>query len=333
MWVVRHTAIGPPSENQIHAAITFSACLREGNQIHRETTSRGRTPGGERTTSTAQPERRTRSPITTAKPRIQTAADNKSWLDAKGELDLVREPICAWLKEHPAALAVGFVARAWLENGGEFEAIADCVFAWLPAHQLDFEATYVLKFVARQRELPVTAINGILAWSRAFPEHPDALDRMVRLGSNLVRSDLATGITFTAEELLNVRLGDAGCLSDRTVIGQITSMLTLIAKNPGVEQATLSRRVDALFRKWLRCPESYGSQTERWVFTGPKHVERVAHLLDIQDMDVDDPKNRIALGRFVQWIRSWPEDQKKHVRGIFAALREDHPAPGLWEID
>ncbi|MHB8473331.1 MAG: hypothetical protein ACYDC8_10935, partial [Gammaproteobacteria bacterium] len=72
-----------------------------------------------------------------------------SWLDAAGKdgLDLVREPIRAWLSAHKTDSEASHVYNSWLDAAGKdgLDLVREPIRAWLSAHKTDSEASHVYK--------------------------------------------------------------------------------------------------------------------------------------------------------------------------------------------
>ena len=73
----------------------------------------------------------------------------KSWLDAGGEISLVKDAVLAWLKieQHATSARAQFVFNSWLNAGGEIALVKDAVLAWLKIeqHATSAEAQFVFK--------------------------------------------------------------------------------------------------------------------------------------------------------------------------------------------
>ncbi|MCC5994825.1 MAG: hypothetical protein JJU18_00455 [Oceanicaulis sp.] len=67
----------------------------------------------------------------------------RSWLDAEGDVDAVREPVLAWIAEHATAPEAQFVYKGWLDAEGGVDAVYEPVLAWIAEHATTPEARFV----------------------------------------------------------------------------------------------------------------------------------------------------------------------------------------------
>jgi len=67
----------------------------------------------------------------------------KSWLDAGGDIEFVREGIEVWLGKHKTLPEARFVYKSWLDAGGDIEFVREHLFAWFYEHGMDKDAVYV----------------------------------------------------------------------------------------------------------------------------------------------------------------------------------------------
>ncbi|MBO9453236.1 hypothetical protein J7426_23445 [Tropicibacter sp. R16_0] len=69
----------------------------------------------------------------------------KAWLDATGEVDAVREKLLLWVEEHGQSPVADFVYNAWLDAAGEEDAIREELLLWLQEHGQSPDAQFVYK--------------------------------------------------------------------------------------------------------------------------------------------------------------------------------------------
>ncbi|MFN7611718.1 MAG: hypothetical protein ACK5QX_12420, partial [bacterium] len=67
----------------------------------------------------------------------------KNWLEAKGEIAVVREPILGWLKRYGATPEAQFVYKAWLDAKGEIAVVREPILGWLERYGATPEAKFV----------------------------------------------------------------------------------------------------------------------------------------------------------------------------------------------
>lgn len=68
----------------------------------------------------------------------------KAWLDAGGDPEFVRSHLTSWLKSYEGTPDAGFIFKAWLNAGGEREAVQPQMTRWLELHGLRLDASFVL---------------------------------------------------------------------------------------------------------------------------------------------------------------------------------------------
>ena len=66
-----------------------------------------------------------------------------SWLNAGGDIEVVREPVRAWLEEHAASPEAWSVYSSWLVAGGDIEVVRESVRAWLKEHAASPRASLI----------------------------------------------------------------------------------------------------------------------------------------------------------------------------------------------
>jgi len=66
-----------------------------------------------------------------------------AWLDAKGEVEAVREKLLLWVAAHGSTQDAQFVYKAWLDAKGEVEAVREKLLLWVATHGTTHEASHV----------------------------------------------------------------------------------------------------------------------------------------------------------------------------------------------
>ena len=69
----------------------------------------------------------------------------KAWLDAKGDIELVRDYVKAWLIVNGITLKARFVYQAWLDAKGDIELVQGHIKAWLRVNAITPEANFVYR--------------------------------------------------------------------------------------------------------------------------------------------------------------------------------------------
>ncbi|HYN21083.1 MAG TPA: hypothetical protein VE078_08995 [Thermoanaerobaculia bacterium] len=68
----------------------------------------------------------------------------KAWLDSGGEPEFVKGYLTEWLKSYGGTPDAGFIFKSWLNAGGEREAVQPQMTRWLELHGLRLDASFVL---------------------------------------------------------------------------------------------------------------------------------------------------------------------------------------------
>ncbi|SMF95811.1 hypothetical protein SAMN02949497_3186 [Methylomagnum ishizawai] len=123
----------------------------------------------------------------------------KSWLDAEGERAFIESEALHWLGHGENAVLSGadFIYRAW--GGAEKKLPAPMLSyacAWVRAHQHEKDADFCITHVAETDQLDEQTVRAILFWCDCYFSHPEAINRMGRLGNNL--------LALTANETITV---------------------------------------------------------------------------------------------------------------------------------
>ncbi|MCX6579107.1 MAG: hypothetical protein NT166_02865, partial [Candidatus Aminicenantes bacterium] len=93
----------------------------------------------------------------------------KSWLDAKGEKEVIKEYVGPWLKKYPLEMETSFVIPSWLDAGGEKEVIKDYVGPWLKKYPLEMETGFVIKSWLKAGGNFAVLEKYIKPWLARFP--------------------------------------------------------------------------------------------------------------------------------------------------------------------
>ncbi len=105
----------------------------------------------------------------------------KAWLDAKGEVDAVREKLLLWVAEHGTTVDAQFVYNAWLKSGEPLDPIKTACETWLLNHWHSEDAVYVTKELSKAVDLSFDSVCRILAWAGTYPANEDAIFRISRM--------------------------------------------------------------------------------------------------------------------------------------------------------
>jgi hypothetical protein len=253
-----------------------------------------------------------------------------SWLDAGGEREVVRDHIVAWLGKYSTEPNADFVYRSWLDAGGEFSAIKAGVIEWLQLNLAREEAVFVMKFLARQPDIPAGTVKDILMWCRLFPSHEDALWRLRQLGKHLLAQEVGEDVIDASIAVLEPLI--SGKISLTSVMrGQITTLFSYLIDARHLCSGDYRICVDDLLIAWLRNPNSFGGEPKPHV-----NIQRVGYFQRIVDLVVsgaiDPTVEQEPLERFLHWVANWEPEQKSRLHSKLDFLKRNYHVPGLWAI-
>ncbi|MHB9134729.1 MAG: hypothetical protein ACYDBB_26960 [Armatimonadota bacterium] len=253
----------------------------------------------------------------------------RAWLEATRDVNAIRDYVIAWLKVNANVDDLDFLLRAWLGAGGDFDSIRKTTLHWVEKHCLEKHATFLIKEVAKQRNLPVSAVRAMLAWCRTFPADEDALWRFTQLSANLRNPEVATNVLQTAELLIRPILE---CSTTRPVTaGQLNHVFSLLLTGSSFKGGEFGVRLDSLFVMWIRHPTSYSivqkpyksAQVESFVIRLGLLIK--AGLLDIQ-------RDTVSLRKVVLWLNTWEDERKVKIMKQMTYLERSFPAPEIWGL-
>ncbi len=167
------------------------------------------------------------------------------------------------------------------------------------AHRDNPDLVYVLKFITEEEDLPLEAFDDIIHWCRTNSANPDAVWRLSRAWHLFDYIDLASQALYVAELVLAVAW-TASTVLPRPIRRGIANLLTLLAANPGIRDATDTLRLTRLTATWLRSPDPLpdGLMVLPEVDLSDM-VWHVGHALRHGLLDAN--KDRAILARFVRW--------------------------------
>ena len=129
----------------------------------------------------------------------------KSWLDAGGEKEIVKEYIPPWLKKFPLEFETRFVIKPWLDAGGEKEIVKDYIPPWLKKFPEVVETSFLIKSwldAQGDREL---VKNCIKPWLGKFPFEEEDTSFVLRawLNAGGERQEVETFVAQWLEKFHN----------------------------------------------------------------------------------------------------------------------------------
>jgi hypothetical protein len=100
---------------------------------------------------------------------METSFVIKSWLDAQGEKEMVKDYIPPWLKKFPLEMETHFVIQSWLDAQGEKEMVKDYIPPWLKKFPLEMETSFVIQSWLDARGDRELVKKYIKPWLSKFP--------------------------------------------------------------------------------------------------------------------------------------------------------------------
>jgi hypothetical protein len=167
-----------------------------------------------------------------------------------------------------------------------------------------------------------------LEWCRTFPQHEDALWRLTQLGTNLLLVGIEGDVVLTAETVLADLLAPTSRPKNVTR-GLITTLFSYLIESSQMQMGSLRERVDLIFLKWLKHPQSFGNDPK-----AHRTVQRITFLKRLSALITGgalDLKDIEALRRFIRWLDTWEMERKQLARPVLSELKAEYPANELWD--
>ena len=252
----------------------------------------------------------------------------KSWLDAGGLSDLIRSPMVRWLDANLGHVRSDFIINAWLAATRDFATVRTSALAWLKQNKTNPDAKFVLKFVVRDRDLPLETIEDVIFWCTNFPNTLDTICRIGPMFSRFASGPLEKRLTEVT--LLVLEHLEANWLTDKGAREATIGTIALLAWKPRPID-NFEARLDAIHAKLLLHSSAY---SPGFVANAPKFVLNPAlprHVSGMIRRKIIDPETDLsALERFADWLAAWPPDRKPLLQAAIKALEQSCPIPGLW---
>ncbi|HEY2321903.1 MAG TPA: hypothetical protein VGJ82_03480 [Thermoanaerobaculia bacterium] len=236
----------------------------------------------------------------------------RAWLDATKDTVAIQEPLAEWLALNGPADDIAHVFRAWLRADGRFTFIRSHVFDWVRTRPLGLDASYLLKYVVRQRVLPDDVALKALAWCANFASDPDAIWRLTSLtahvGDDLFGEALRTSEPVLEPILANPQLSVVTRSQVTTVLWNLSTLEHLASQPP-------SRELDTLLRRWMNHPQSF----EPTPYQAPLQQKRqfLTRLVAALESEGEMP----AFSALFEWIKSWDERTRVDCKDLIKRLR------------
>ena len=234
------------------------------------------------------------------------------WLDATRNTVAVQKPLGEWFALNGAAGDIPHVFRAWLRADGRFTFIRRYVFDWVRTRPLGLDASYLLKYVVRQRVLPDDVALKALAWCANFAGDPDSISRLSSLtahvGYELFAEALRASEAVLEPILANPQLSVVTRSQVTTVLWNLSTLDHLASRWPSLE-------LDTLLRRWMSHPQSF----EPRPYQAPPQQMRqfLTRLVEVLEDEAEMP----AFPALFAWIKSWDEKTRLDCKDLIQRLR------------
>jgi hypothetical protein len=251
----------------------------------------------------------------------------KSWLYAGGSVDVIRNSMMRGFSANLDHEQTDFMVKSWLEVTRDFDAVRVPALLWFKRNRGNRDAVFVLKFIARQRELPLDTIEDIIFWCTTFPDDFDSICRIHPIISHFAGAQEKRLIETALLVLEHV---DTEALTDKGVrcatLGTIGILAWKLRFFPDIEP-----RIDAIHANILLNSQAYSPSlvpgTPSFVFN-PVLARHVALMLERKI--VDPVRHASALERLADWLAAWPLGRKKLLQSAIQMLQQSCPTQGVW---
>jgi hypothetical protein len=255
----------------------------------------------------------------------------RAWLDAGGQRELIDPSVLAWVGAFGATPGAQFVYRGWLAAGGDFELISGKCLAWFNGHAADYDASFLLKYIARQRDLPTESLHAAIRWCRRYAAEEDAVWRVASLLNNYAQSEEAVAVVRAF--LVCLRLFDINRISVSSdanpdedgyklaflVLNSLGISLGVIGLNDLDRQEIRNAHANLLRNSIIY--EAAHTSGEPHVY--PALIHNVAELIKFGL--VDPKRDSAGLARFAAWMRAWPANAREDLALAVSTLRRVAP--------
>ncbi len=194
-----------------------------------------------------------------------------------------------------------FVYKSWLDADGELDLIRDYLLPWLEVNWFRESAVFVTKVISQIDDMPPEAVNYVAAWARFHPTNEDAIYRISRISRYAYFSTVDENIrnfilTASWSVLSHVLLDQNTSYEQQHPAGiLITNLLSTheyLNKTPLILSQMFSSAVKngGVFR------------VESELIYNPFLALALRRALEYGFLDPE--KDRDVIRRFVQWMRS-----------------------------
>ena len=256
----------------------------------------------------------------------------KSWLDAGGDRNLVKDSIKDWLAkpdnvDHPE---LDFLIRSWIEARGNFSLVKEPACRWLAKNRENYEAVYCTKHLARQRELPEETILHILEWCNCFHQDHDSIYRLGQLGLHLQNDKISLEALKVFGRALPHVL-EYGVQQSLVLRTYILGIFTNLGYASSLDEPNSRHTLLSLFAQWLCTSVSFNSELAKLDLTWLQSPVLIQLLYEALSEKLLQPTTDIdAIQTFITWIDKWQPERKKLVQKQISIIVEKWR---LWELE
>jgi len=214
--------------------------------------------------------------------------------------------------------------------------------AWFESYAAEMEAVFILKYIVRQKNLSPNILHAAIRWCALFSQNENAIWRATSLVTNYVARDQQSteALAVVRAFLLCLKLLDLSRLSchhaSHVLIDEDGSQLSFFVLN-ALGTALGTTNLDEVDCDTLRITHANLLQNSEIYEAAhatekphiyPSLIHHVAELIERSLIDLD--RDRVALKRFADWMRAWPQNGWDDLDIAIFRLRRAAPSD-LWD--
>ena len=184
------------------------------------------------------------------------------------------------------------------------------------------EPLHLLKFILRQPNLPLGIAADAAVWCRIHADNPECVTRLGTLLTFYAKDDARAPLTDIALDVLErIEPGDLANEFIRAATIATIGQTAWIQNANGDFKATPGLRLRAVHAYLLQESDMYRPGLyvlEPSFMRKPPLVHHVAHL--VQSGALNRAADRDKIEQFVQWLATWPADEKPRIASAVIRL-------------
>ncbi len=236
----------------------------------------------------------------------------------------------SWLEMHCETKNAKYIYDAWFNSGKKIDVLQEYISRWLKKHLSDKKTGHFVRGLAQINPLPEVFVRDILSWCRNYPEDENSLWCITSLSNHLFTEGLHDAVIQTSETLVCQALSKEYNLTEVSV-GQINTLFYFLISHNQMWRGQYLDRVNDLFLKWLKCPDSYG-----YAPTPHKQIQKrnyfIRFKIILRNGKLDILKDASVIERFLQWVNNWHIGNKKLIQQDMNTIKRNYPETPLWDI-